>query len=110
MGTDLRLPTHKIVRPDKDHFLEEENPFEAMMSRFDRAAELLDLEPGIYKILRNPEKQIKISCPIVLDSGEVRTLSAGSMVVMAGANHAWQNRYDEPCIMATVVVGVTRDD
>lgn len=46
---------------------------------------------------------------LVLDSGEVRTLSAGSMVVMAGANHSWQNRYDEPCIMATVVVGVTRD-
>jgi glutamate dehydrogenase (NAD(P)+) len=71
MGTDLRLPTHRIVRPDKDRFLNEENPFEAMMSRFDRAAELLDLEPGIYKILRNPEKQIVVSCPIVLDSGEV---------------------------------------
>ena len=71
MGTDLRLPTHKIVRPDKDRFLDEENPFEAMMSRFDRAAELLDLEPGIYKILRNPEKQITVSCPIVLDNGEV---------------------------------------
>ena len=36
----------------------EENPFEAMMSRFDRAAELLDLEPGLYKVLRHPEKQI----------------------------------------------------
>lgn len=71
MGTDLRLPTHRIVRPDKDRFLNEENPFEAMMSRFDRAAELLDLEPGIYKILRNPEKQVVVSCPIVLDNGEV---------------------------------------
>lgn len=71
MGTDLRLSTHKIVHPDKDHFLDEENPFEAMMSRFDRAAELLDLEPGIYKILRNPEKQITVSCPIVMDNGEV---------------------------------------
>ena len=71
MGTDLRLPTHKIVPPDKDRFLNEENPFEGMMSRFDRAAELLDLEPGIYKILRNPEKQITVSCPIVLDNGEV---------------------------------------
>ena len=41
----LRLPTDSIVRPDKDRFLNEENPFEAMMSRFDRAAELLDLTP-----------------------------------------------------------------
>ena len=75
MGTDLRLPTDKIVRPDKDRFLNEENPFEAMMSRFDRAAELLDLEPGIYKILRNPEKQITVSCPIVLDNGEVEVFT-----------------------------------
>src|SRR5687768_6934973 len=43
MATDLRLPTDRIVRPDKDRFLNEENPFEAMMSRFDKAADLLDL-------------------------------------------------------------------
>ena len=64
MATDLRLPTDKIVRPDKDRFLNEENPFEAMMSRFDRAAELLDLEPGLYKVLRHPEKQIIVSVPV----------------------------------------------
>src|SRR5256714_5783286 len=71
MATDLRLPTERIVRPDKDRFLNEENPFEAMMSRFDRAAELLDLEPGLYKVLRHPEKQIIVSCPVMLDNGEV---------------------------------------
>jgi glutamate dehydrogenase (NAD(P)+) len=71
MATDLRLPTHKIVRPDKDRFLNEENPFEAMMSRFDRAAELLDLEPGIYKVLRNPEKQLIVSIPVHMDNGDV---------------------------------------
>ena len=31
MTTDLRLPTHKIVHPDKDRFLAEENPFEDMI-------------------------------------------------------------------------------
>ncbi len=71
MSTDLRLPTEKIVRPDKDRFLNEDNPFEAMMSRFDQAAELLDLEPGLYKVLRHPEKQITVSCPVMMDSGEV---------------------------------------
>src|SRR6476620_9242555 len=71
MATDLRLPTDRIVRPDKDRFLNEENPFEAMMSRFDRAADLLDLEPGLYKVLRHPEKQITISIPVLLDNGEV---------------------------------------
>lgn len=71
----LRLPTDSIVRPDKDRFLNEENPFEAMMSRFDRAAELLDLEPGIYKILRNPEKQLIVSVPVMLDNGDVEVFT-----------------------------------
>src|SRR6202049_1232199 len=71
MATDIRIPAHKLVRPDKDRFLNEENPFEGMMSRFDRAAELLDLEPGLYKVLRHPEKQIIISVPVMMDSGEV---------------------------------------
>jgi glutamate dehydrogenase (NAD(P)+) len=71
MATDLRLPATGVVQPDKDRFLNEENPFEAMMSRFDRAAELLDLEPGLYKVLRQAEKQIIVSIPVTRDNGEV---------------------------------------
>ena len=71
MASDLRLPTTNIVRPDKDRFLNEENPFEAMMSRFDRAAQLLDLEPGLYKVLRHAEKEITVSIPVMMDNGEV---------------------------------------
>ncbi len=72
---DLLLPTNTIVRPDKDRFLHEENPFEAMMARFDRAAELLDLEPGLYKVLRNPEKTIIVSIPVTMDNGEVEVFT-----------------------------------
>jgi len=75
MATDVRLPTHTIVQPDKDRFLNEENPFEAMMSRFDRAAELLDLEPGLYKILRHAEKQILISVPVMMDNGDIEVFT-----------------------------------
>ena len=75
MATDLRLPTNRIVMPDKDRFLDEENPFEAMMSRFDRAAQLLDLEPGLYKVLRHPEKQIVVSVPVMMDNGEVEVFT-----------------------------------
>ena len=60
-----------LIKPDKDPILNEENPFEAMMERFDRAAELLGLEPGIYAVLRNPEKQIITSVPVHMDNGEV---------------------------------------
>jgi glutamate dehydrogenase (NAD(P)+) len=71
MATDYRIPAHRLVRPDKDRFLDEENPFEAMMSRFDKAAELLDLEPGMYKVLRQAEKQVIVSIPVMKDNGEV---------------------------------------
>jgi glutamate dehydrogenase (NAD(P)+) len=63
--------TQDVIRPDKDRFLQEENPFEEMMSRFDFAAKQLDLEPGLYKILRHPEKQIIVSVPVQRDNGEV---------------------------------------
>jgi glutamate dehydrogenase (NAD(P)+) len=46
-----------------------------MMSRFDRAAELLDLEPGLYKILRHPEKQITVSIPVLMDNGEIEVFT-----------------------------------
>src|SRR6266849_5528768 len=71
MATDIRIPAHRLVRPDEDRFLDEENPFEAMMSRFDKAAELLDLEPGLYKVLRQAEKQVIVSIPVMLDNGQV---------------------------------------
>src|ERR1700694_6133320 len=71
MATDYRIPAHKLVRPDKDRFLNEYNPFESMMSRFDKAAELLDLEPGLYKVLRQAEKQVIVSIPVMKDNGEV---------------------------------------
>src|SRR6059058_3600762 len=66
---------HLGIRPDKETFLAEENPFEAMMERFDHAAQLLNLDPGLYKVLRNPEKQIIVSVPIPRDSGEVEVFT-----------------------------------
>ncbi len=75
MTIDHRLATQKMIGPDKDTFLNEDNPFEDMMSRFDRAAELLDLEPGLYKILRHPEKQIIVSIPVLMDNGEIEVFT-----------------------------------
>jgi len=63
------------IRPEKPVFLGDENPFEAMMSRFDYAAQLLKLDAGLYKVLRNPEKQITVSVPVQLDNGEVEVFT-----------------------------------
>src|ERR671918_1733816 len=69
--TTISRANQDLIRPDKDKFLAEENPFEAMMSRFDYAAQRLSLDPGLYKVLRAPEKQIIVTVPILRDSGEV---------------------------------------
>ncbi len=45
------------------------------MARFDHAAELVSLDPGIYKVLRHPEKQIIVSIPIQLDTGDVEVFT-----------------------------------
>src|SRR6267143_3415246 len=67
----IKTEPQRIIGRDKDMFLAEENPFEAMMERFDHAAQLLNLDPGLYKVLRNPEKQIIVSVPIIRDNGDV---------------------------------------
>ena len=70
--TTASRPSQDVIRPDKDSaLLAEENPFEAMMSRFDYAAQRLSLDPGLYKVLRSPEKQIIVSVPVVRDNGDV---------------------------------------
>ena len=59
----------------KDIPLDEVNPFESMMSRFDRAAELLELDSGLYTILRNPEKQLIVSIPVRRDDDQIEVFT-----------------------------------
>ena len=63
-----------VVRPERQ-FLGDEHPFEAMMSRFDYAAQLLNLDRGLYKVLRNPDRQLIVSIPVLMDNGEVEVFT-----------------------------------
>ena len=72
MSSSTPATAKPLINPDRDRrFASEENPFEAMMSRFDIAAKHLKLEPGLYKVLRAPEKQLIVSVPIKRDNGEI---------------------------------------
>ena len=50
---------------------ESASPFEEMMSRFDLAAQKLGLDPGLYKVLREPVRETKVSIPIAMDDGRI---------------------------------------
>jgi glutamate dehydrogenase (NAD(P)+) len=49
--------------------------FNAMLQEFDGAARLLGLDPGIWKILTSPKRQISVSCPIQMDNGEIEVFT-----------------------------------
>lgn len=49
----------------------EDNPFESMMQRFDRAAQLLDLNPDLYAVMRVPNRELKVYIPVRMDSGRI---------------------------------------
>src|SRR6476619_739632 len=49
--------------------------FNAMLQEFDEAARILNLEPGIWKILTHPKRQITVSCPVQMDNGEIEVFT-----------------------------------
>jgi glutamate dehydrogenase (NAD(P)+) len=49
--------------------------FGAMLEEFDGAARILNLDPGIWKILTHPKRQIVVSCPVLMDSGQIEVFT-----------------------------------
>jgi glutamate dehydrogenase (NAD(P)+) len=49
--------------------------FGAMLQEFELAAHILNLDPGIWKILTQPKRQIAVSCPIQMDNGQIEVFT-----------------------------------
>jgi len=67
--TDSDLP--RLTTSTQPQGLDSASPFDEMMSRFDVAAQKLGLDPGLYKVLREPVRETKVSIPIVMDDGHI---------------------------------------
>jgi len=52
--------------------LDKENPFEAMMSRFRTASQILGLEEEVYNVLKVPARQVIVSLPVTMDDGSIK--------------------------------------
>ncbi len=59
---------------------ESENPFQAMLSRFNVAAKILNLDEDTYNILKSPIKQVVVSLPILMDNGKVQVFEGYRIV------------------------------
>ncbi|MEM7201254.1 MAG: Glu/Leu/Phe/Val dehydrogenase [Planctomycetota bacterium] len=55
--------------------LGEENAFEAMHARFDLAANKLGLDPGLYQILRTPDREMTVAVPVYMDDGTLQVFT-----------------------------------
>jgi glutamate dehydrogenase (NAD(P)+) len=56
--------------------LEQEiNPWEAQAARFDYAARKLDLDDGIWKVLRYPAREIIVHIPVMMDDGHIEVFT-----------------------------------
>jgi glutamate dehydrogenase (NAD(P)+) len=49
--------------------------FGAALEEFNRAATVLGLERGIWNILSHPKRQMVVSCPVLMDSGEIQVFT-----------------------------------
>ena len=54
---------------------EEVNPWEAQVSRSDLAAKKLKLDEGLWKILREPSREIIVHIPVQMDDGTLETFT-----------------------------------
>ena len=58
------------------HALEQEkNPWEAQAARFDLAASKLNLDDGIWKVLRYPTREIIVHIPVQMDDGSIEVFT-----------------------------------
>ncbi len=53
----------------------ERNVFGAMLQEFEGAARILNLDPGIWKILTKAKRQIIVACPVQMDNGTIEVFT-----------------------------------
>jgi glutamate dehydrogenase (NAD(P)+) len=56
----------------KERQAHEESMFEAVLARLDAAAKLMNLSDEVALVLKNPSKQVKVSLPVMMDSGKIQ--------------------------------------
>jgi glutamate dehydrogenase (NAD(P)+) len=54
---------------------QEMNPWEAQAARFDFAAQKLNLDEGVWKILRYPQREIIVHIPVAMDNGSLEVFT-----------------------------------
>ncbi len=76
--TSTLVPTSDLL--DDAEFARETNPMHAMLTRYEHAADALDLDPGIDRILRQPEREMTVALPVKMDDGRIEVFTGYRVV------------------------------
>ena len=57
------------------HVDKETNPWQAQAARFDLAARKLNLDEGLWKVLRSPSREIIVHIPVQMDDGHLEVFT-----------------------------------
>ena len=60
--------------------VDELNPLESMMERFNEAAQILGLDESTYEALKSPEKAVIVSMPVTMDDGKIKVFEGYRVV------------------------------
>jgi len=68
-------PVSTMTKPAARSVREGPNEFETAQRQFDRAAEILNLDPNIRCILRTPQRILEVHFPVHMDDGSIRVFT-----------------------------------
>jgi glutamate dehydrogenase (NAD(P)+) len=74
-ATEKELPMQTTTPAAPTSLEQETNPWLAQAARFDEAAKRLNLEPGIWKVLRYPSREIIVHIPVSMDDGHIEVFT-----------------------------------
>jgi len=75
----MAKPSKKIV-PAHPHKHKPLSMYEAVLARFNQAADIYKLPNDIAEILRAPQKQVKVSLPVMMDNGKIKVFEGYRIV------------------------------
>ncbi len=55
--------------------MSDQSLYQSTMARFDRAAQLLDIDRGLYKIIQYPMREITVYLPVQMDDGRIEVFT-----------------------------------
>src|SRR5256885_5056454 len=89
LSADAGIPTGNTIYRSEEHTSELQSPcnlvcrlllekkkdnlFDSMISRFDRAAQLLNLDPDLYAVMRVPNRALTVYIPTRTNSGRIQS-------------------------------------